>query len=341
LDQNHTKYTPVSGYEDLREAVSLKFKRDNGLDYDKDQIVVSTGAKQAIANVMLSVLNRGDEAIILAPYWVSYVEMVKVAEGTPVIVSAGIEQDFKISVSQLEKAITSKTKIIVFSSPCNPTGSVYRAKELQAIADLIAKHPQIVIIADEIYEHIRFEGEHVSLASFKNIYPQVVTVNGLSKAWAMTGWRLGYIGASKQLAAACDKVQGQFTSATCSIAQRAAIAALKADPIVLKEMVAAFKSRRDLVINLISKIDRVKCNVPPGAFYIFPDVSALFGTCFGDRKINNANDLCLYLLDEALVAVVPGGAFGNLNCIRFSYATSEDILTDAFNRVKKAIDLLK
>ncbi|MBU2018694.1 MAG: pyridoxal phosphate-dependent aminotransferase [Bacteroidetes bacterium] len=341
LEQNYTQYTPVSGYEDLRLAISEKFKRDNGLTYGKDQIVVSTGAKQAIANVMLSVLNRGDEAIILAPYWVSYVEMVKVAEGTPVIVSAGIEQDFKVTAEQLQKAITSKTKLLVFSSPCNPTGSVYKSNELKAIADVLAQHPQIVIIADEIYEHIRFEGEHVSIASFENIYPQVVTVNGVSKAWAMTGWRLGYIGASKQIAAACDKVQGQFTSATCSIAQRAAIAALKADPIVLKEMVQAFKNRRDLVIDLISKIDRVKCNVPPGAFYVFPDVSALFGTQNGNVKITNANDLCLYLLAEALVAVVPGDAFGEANCIRFSYATSENILLDALTRVKKAIDLLK
>ena len=341
LNQNYTQYTPVSGYDDLREAISVKFKRDNGLIYSKEQIVVSTGAKQAIANVMLSVLNNGDEAIIPAPFWVSYVEMVKVAEGVPVIINAGIESNFKITASQLESAITDKTKLLVFSSPCNPTGSVYTKSELEGLAKVIAKHPQIVVISDEIYEHIRFEGEHFSIASFEEIYDQVVTVNGVSKAWAMTGWRLGYIGASKQLAAACDKVQGQFTSATCSIAQRAAIPAVLADPSVLNEMVIAFKNRRDLVLRLMQDIKRIKTNIPAGAFYVFPDVSELFGTEYNGFKVNNANDLCLYLLDQALVAVVPGDAFGDINCIRFSYATSEEVLTEALSRIKKAIDLLR
>lgn len=340
LDQNYTQYTPVSGYDDLREAISLKFKRDNQLHYSKDQIVVSTGAKQSISNVVLAILNEGDEAIVPAPYWVSYLEMIKVAEGKSVVIEAGIEQDFKITPSQLEAAITPKTKLMIFSTPCNPTGSVYTKAELRALADVLVKHPQIVVISDEIYEHIRFEGEHASLAQFEDIYEQVVTVNGVSKAWAMTGWRLGYIGAPKAIAAACDKIQGQFTSATCSIAQRAAIAAVSAEPEVLTDMVKAFHARRDLVLKMIQDIPGFKANVPKGAFYVFPDISELFGKSNGQMTIKNANDLCLYLLEEALVAVVPGDAFGDTNCIRFSYATSEEILADAMTRIKKAVEKL-
>ena len=341
IKNNYSKYTPVSGYEDLREAIAKKFQRDNGLNYQKENIVVSTGAKQSIINVVMTIVNNGDEVIIPTPFWVSYIEMVKVIEGVPVIVSADIESDFKISPAQLEAAITPKTKLMIFSSPCNPTGSVYNKEELAGLAKVIAKYPQMVVICDEIYEHIRFEGKHESLAQFPEVFDQVVTVNGVSKAWAMTGWRLGYIGASKHIAKACDKVQGQFTSATCSITQRAAIAALEADPEVLTDMVKAFKNRRDLVLRILNEIPGVKTNLPKGAFYVFPDISSFFGKSAGNFKINDATDLCMYLLEEALVAVVTGEAFGDNNCIRFSYATSEHILTEALNRIKAALAKLK
>ena len=337
LDQNYTMYTPVAGYDDLRESISLKFKRDNGLDYSKDQIVVSTGAKQAIANAVLSCINPGDEVIIPAPYWVSYIEIVKVAEGIPVIVHAGIDTDFKITAAQFEAAITPKTKMMIFSSPCNPTGSLYSQQELRGLANVLEKNPSIVVIADEIYEHINFVGKHQSLAQFSTIYDQVITINGVSKAWAMTGWRLGYIGASKLIADACNKVQGQFTSATCSIAQRAAITAMKADPAVLKDMIAAFKSRRDLVLSMLNDMPGVKANTPEGAFYIFPDVSDFFGKSYNGNTITNSHELCLYLLSEAMVALVSGDAFGAPECIRISYAASEDTLTKAMNRVKEAL----
>ncbi len=341
IKNNYSKYTPVSGYEELREAIAKKFQRDNGLNYQKENIVVSTGAKQSIINVVMTIVNNGDEVIIPAPFWVSYIEMVKVIEGVPVIVSADIESNFKISPAQLEAAITPKTKLMIFSSPCNPTGSVYNKEELAGLAKVIAKYPQMVVICDEIYEHIRFEGKHESLAQFPEVFDQVVTVNGVSKAWAMTGWRLGYIGASKHIAKACDKVQGQFTSATCSITQRAAIAALEADPEVLTDMVKAFKNRRDLVLRILNEIPGVKMNLPKGAFYVFPDISSFFGKSAGNFKINDATDLCMYLLEEALVAVVTGEAFGDKNCIRFSYATSEHILTEALNRIKAALAKLK
>lgn len=341
MEQNFTTYTPVAGYDDLREAISMKFKRDNGLTYSKDQIVVSTGAKQSIANVVMSCIDPGDEVIVPAPYWVSYVEIVKVSEGVPVIIHASIDTDFKITAEQLEKAITPKTKMMIFSTPCNPTGSVYTKDELKALADVIAKHPNIVVIADEIYEHINFAGHYSSLASFENIYNQVVTVNGVSKAWAMTGWRLGYIGAPKNIADACNKIQGQFTSGTCSITQRAAIAAMKADPSVLNEMIAAFKNRRDLVLNILNSMPGVKTNIPQGAFYVFPDVSSFFGKSYNGTTVNNADDLCVYLLSEALVALVTGDAFGDANCIRISYAASEETLTKAMNRMKEALAKLK
>ena len=341
LEQNYTMYTPVPGYDDLRESISLKFKRDNGLDYSKDQIVVSTGAKQSIANVVLSLINPGDEVIIPAPYWVSYVEIVKVAEGIPVIVHAGIENDFKITAEQFEKAITPKTKMLIFSSPCNPTGSLYSYEELKGLAEVLKKNPSVVVIADEIYEHINFVGKHQSLAQFPEIFDQVITVNGVSKAWAMTGWRLGYIGASKMIADACNKVQGQFTSATCSIAQRATIAAMNADPAVLSDMIVAFKKRRDLVLGMLKEMPGVKANTPEGAFYIFPDISAFFGKKYKDYTITNAQDLCLYLLAEALVALVSGDAFGAPECIRISYAASEETLTKAMERVKEALAKLQ
>ncbi len=337
LDQNYTMYTPVAGYDDLRESISFKFKRDNGLSYSKDQIVVSTGAKQSIANAVLSCINPGDEVIIPAPYWVSYIEIVKVAEGIPVIVHAGIETDFKITAKQFEEAITPKTKMMIFSSPCNPTGSLYNQEELRGLADVLVKNPSVVVIADEIYEHINFVGKHQSLAQFPEVFDQVITVNGVSKAWAMTGWRLGYIGASKLIADACNKVQGQFTSATCSIAQRASIAAMKADPAVLQDMIKAFKSRRDLVLGMLKEMPGVKANTPEGAFYIFPDISYFIGKKYKDTTITSAHDLCLYLLSEAMVALVSGESFGANNCIRISYAASEETLVKAMTRVKEAL----
>ncbi|MCE2742723.1 MAG: pyridoxal phosphate-dependent aminotransferase [Fluviicola sp.] len=338
---NFTMYTPVEGYDDLRESISLKFKRDNGLNYPKNQIVVSTGAKQSIANVVMSLINNGDEVIVPAPYWVSYVEIVKVAEGTPVIINAGIENDFKVTADELEKAITPKTKMIIFSTPCNPTGSVYSKEELQAWATMLKKYPHIVVIADEIYEHINFTGKHASLAQFDEVYNQVVTVNGVSKAWAMTGWRLGFIGAPKMIADACTKVQGQFTSGTSSITQKASIAAMNADPAVLNEMIAAFKNRRELVLNALNTISGVKTNLPEGAFYVFPDISSFFGKSFEGTTIKTAEDLAMFLLSDALVALVSGEAFGDKNCIRISYAASEETLTEAMRRIKVSLEKLK
>jgi len=337
MNNNFTMYTPVPGYDDLRESIALKFKRDNNLVYTKDQIVVSTGAKQSIANVVLSLINPGDEVIIPAPYWVSYLEIVKVAEGIPVIVHAGIENDFKITGAQLEAAITPKTKLMLFSTPCNPTGSVYSKDELKDLANVLQKYPSLIALSDEIYEHINFEGKHESLAQFPEIYDQVVTVNGVSKAWAMTGWRLGYIAAHKDIAAACDKVQGQFTSATCSITQKAAIAAMNADPKILDEMIGAFKSRRKLVLDALAEIPGLISNKPGGAFYVFPNVSAFFGKTYNGRIISNSDELCMYLLEEGLVALVGGDAFGDPNCMRISYAASEKTLTEAMKRIKNAL----
>lgn len=341
MNNNFTTYTPVPGYDDLRESIVAKFKRDNNLTYTKNQIVVSTGAKQSLANVILSLIDDGDEVIIPAPYWVSYIEIVKLAGGTPIIVEATIDSDFKITPAQLEKAITSKTKMMIFSTPCNPSGSVYSKTELKDLADVIVKHPTMTVISDEIYEHINFVGKHESLAQFDTIYNQVVTVNGVSKAWAMTGWRIGYIGAPQPIADACTKMQGQFTSGTCSIAQKASIAAINADPAILKDMIQAFKGRRDLVLSKLNAIEGVKTNVPEGAFYVFPDVSSYFGKKYNEFEIHTAEDLCMYLLNDALVALVSGEAFGDKNCIRISYATSEEILAEALNRVKTSLEKLK
>ena len=340
MNNNFTMYTPVEGYDDLRESISLKFKRDNGLNYPKDQIVVSTGAKQSIANAVLSLINPGDEVIVPAPYWVSYLEIVKVAEGKSVVVHAGIDNDFKVTAEQLEKAITPKTKLIIFSTPCNPTGSVYSKEELKAWAEVLQRHPNVYVIADEIYEHINFTGKHESLAQFPEIYNQVITVNGVSKAWAMTGWRLGYIGAPKEIASACNKIQGQFTSATCSITQKATIAAMKADPSVLKDMISAFHNRRDLVIKALNSIEGVKTNLPEGAFYVFPDISHFIGKEANGKIIKSAEDLSMYLLSDALVALVSGEAFGDPNCIRISYAASEETLTEAMKRIKISLEKL-
>jgi aspartate aminotransferase len=337
IDENYTMYTPVPGYDDLRAAICDKLKRDNGLTYTPDQIVVSTGAKQSIANVVMSLINEGDEVIIPAPYWVSYYEIVKVAGGIPVVVSAGIDQDFKITGKQLEGAITPKTKMMIFSTPCNPTGSVYTKEELKDLSSVLERHERVITICDEIYEHINFGSKHESLAQFSEIYDRVVTINGVSKAWAMTGWRLGYIAANKVIADACNKVQGQFTSGTCSITQRAAIDAMKADPIVLKDMVAAFENRRELVLNALNSMPGIKTNRPKGAFYVFPDVSSFFGKQYNGHVIRSANDLALYILDQGLVAIVTGEAFGDPNCIRISYAASEEVLTEAMRRIKEAL----
>jgi aspartate aminotransferase len=337
MDKNFTTYSPVSGYDDLREAIAAKFLRDNNLSYTKENIVVSTGAKQSIANVVLSLINPGDEVIIPAPFWVSYIEIVKMAEGIPVIIEASLANDFKITPAQFANAITPKTKLFIFSSPCNPTGSVYSKSELQGLAMVLKANPSVIAMSDEIYEHINFIGKHESLAQFHEIADQVVTVNGVSKAWAMTGWRLGYIGAPKIIADACNKIQGQFTSGTSSITQKASIAAVNADPIILKEMVQAFHSRRDLVIKKLKEMPGVICNVPEGAFYVFPDISSFFGKSYNDYKINSAQDLCMFLLAEGQIALVGGEGFGSPTSIRISYAASEEMLTEAMRRMKEAL----
>lgn len=344
MDNNYTSYPPVPGYLDLRKAICNKFKRDNELDYAPDQIIVSTGAKQAIANAMLSLVNPGEEVIVPSPYWVSYREIIKLAEGIPVYVDALLENDFKVTADQIEKNITDKTKVFIFSSPCNPTGSVYTKDELKSLADMFAKYDNIYIISDEIYEHINFNGRHESIAQFPNIYDRVITVNGVSKAFAMTGWRLGYIGASKEIVKACDKLQGQFTSGACSISQRAALKAVSLDPKEsddLMNMVRAFRERRDLSLKLLNEIPGVQTNVPLGAFYIFPDITYYFGKSDGNVTIENSSDLCFYLLNKVHVALVPGDAFGNPDCIRFSYATSKEKLIEAIGRMKKALAELK
>lgn len=340
IDENYSTYMPVQGYLDLREAICLKFKRDNGLTYTPDQIVVSTGAKQSLINVILSLINPGDEVIIPAPYWVTYFEQVKMAGGIPVVISTSIENDFKITPEQFKNAITSKTKLMVFSNPCNPTGTAYSKNELKSLADIVASTPNLYVISDEIYEHINFVGKNESFAQFPKVYDRTITVNGVAKAFAMTGWRIGYIGAPKEIAAACTKLQGQYTSGTGSISQRAAKAAMEADPSTIKFMVDAFHRRRDLCIKILQEIKGLKVNKPQGAFYLFPDVSYFFGKSYGKHHIKTAEDLTMYLLDEALVALVTGEAFGDGNCVRISYAASEEVLTEALNRIKTALEKL-
>lgn len=340
LEQNYTMYTPVPGYDDLRDAIVEKFIRDNAIPYSRENIVVSTGAKQSIANLVMAVINPGDEVIIPAPYWVSYSQIVQLSGGVPVVVPTTIESDFKFTPDQFRKAISPKTKMMMFSSPCNPTGTVYTKEELRALADVLKENPQLIVMSDEIYEHINFVGHHFSLAQFEDVRNQVVTVNGVSKAWAMTGWRLGYIGAPKEIADACNKIQGQFTSGTCSIAQRASLAAVKANPAVLKDMVKAFENRRALVLKALSNMPGVKANQPGGAFYVFPDVSSFFGKKAGDKTIHTAEELCMYLLDNG-VALVSGEAFGDPNCMRISYAASEETLTEAMNRIANALAQIK
>lgn len=341
IDDNFSYYTHVSGYLELRQAISRKFKRDNNLDYSAEQIVVSTGAKQCIANAVLSIINPGDEVIVPSPYWVSYLDIVRLAEGKGVLVEASLENDFKVTGEQIKKAITPKSKLIIFSSPCNPTGSVYSREELEDIAEALAPYPNIYIISDEIYEHINFVGKTDSIGTIASVKDRVITINGLSKAFAMTGWRVGYMGAPLEIAKACDKIQGQITSATCSIAQKAAETAVSLDPAITIPMRDTFKKRRDHVLSLVKDIPGMKTNVPDGAFYLFPDVSYYFGKSFQGSLIKNATDLCFYILDSAKVAIVPGAAFGNDNYVRISYATSEEQLTKAFERIKESLSHLK
>lgn len=337
IDENYSTYTPVEGYLELKEAICKKFKRDNNLDYKPSQIVVSTGAKQSLYNIAQVMLNDGDEVILPAPYWVSYFEIIKLSGGVPVEVPTSVESDFKITPEQLEAAITPKTKMMWFSSPCNPSGSVYNREELTALAKVLEKHPHVYVVSDEIYEHINFSGTFCSIGSIPGMLERTITVNGVAKAFAMTGWRIGYIGAPEFIAKACTKIQGQVTSGANSIAQRATITAVEADPSVLNEMVAAFKNRRDLVVGLVKEIPGFKLNVPEGAFYVFPDVSSFFGKTLKGQLIKDATDFSMFLLAEANVATVTGDAFGNPNCIRFSYATSEALLTEAMRRIKEAV----
>lgn len=338
IDENYSSYTAVDGYTELKVAIAHKFKRDNHLNYTPNQIVVSTGAKQSLYNVAMAVLDPGDEVILPAPYWVSYRDIVKLAEGVPVEVSTSIEADFKMTAAQLEQAITPKTKMLWFSSPCNPSGSFYHISELEAIAEVLKAHPQIIVVSDEIYEHINFSNNgHFSIASIESMYDRTVTVNGVSKAFAMTGWRIGYIGAPEWLAKACTKLQGQVTSGANSIAQRAVIEALMAPVECIQYMVDAFKNRRDLVLALLGKIEGFKVNIPEGAFYVFPDISYYFGKTLKGMHISNASDFALFLLEHAQVATVSGDAFGDENCIRISYAASEEMLTEAIHRISKAV----
>ncbi|WP_282056854.1 pyridoxal phosphate-dependent aminotransferase [Maribacter luteus] len=337
IDENYSSYSPVDGYADLKQAISNKFKRDNNLEYGLNQIVVSTGAKQSLANIAMIMLNKGDEVILPAPYWVSYSDIVKLAEGVPVEVSTSIDTDFKMTPEQLEAAITPKTKMMWFSSPCNPSGSVYSEEELKGLSEVLKKHPNIYVVSDEIYEHINFRGGHVSIAGIEGMYDRTITVNGVSKAFAMTGWRIGYIGAPEWIAKACTKFQGQNTSGANAIAQRATITALEAPVSKIQFMIDEFHKRRDLVLGLLGEIEGFNLNVPEGAFYVFPDISSFFGKTLNGTKINDASDFALYLLENANVATVTGAAFGNPNCIRISYAASEDELKEAISRIKAVL----
>lgn len=337
IDDNYSGYPPIAGYADLKETICKKFKRDNNIEYTANQVVVSTGAKQSIYNVLQAIVDEGTEVIIPTPYWVSYSDIVELSGGTPVFVEGTLEADFKITPAQLEAAITDKTRAIIYSSPCNPSGSVYTREELKGLAEVLAKYPDVIIISDEIYEHIVYGDKNVSIASFPEVYNQTVTVNGLAKAFAMTGWRIGFIGAPAWLAKACETLQGQVTSGATSIAQRAAITALEADPSSVQYMVDAFAERRELMLGWAKEIPTLKVNEPKGAFYLFPDVTATFGNTYNGVTINNADDLALYLLEHAQVAVVSGSAFGSKNCIRISYAASVEELKEAMTRIKNAL----
>ncbi len=337
IEENYNSYTPVDGYVELKDAIIGKFRRDNDLIYDRSQIVVSTGAKQSLANIAMVMLNPGDEVILPCPYWVSYAEIVKLAEGVPVEVPTTVEHNFKMTPEQLEQAITPRTRMLWYSSPCNPSGMVYSKEELRALADVLVKYPDIIVVSDEIYEHINFVGGHYSMAQFEDMYQRVVTVNGVSKAFAMTGWRIGYIGGPAEIARACNKIQGQITSGANCIAQRAVITALEAPIEKISYMVDRFKSRRKLIMELLSEIDGFVCTEPEGAFYVFPDVSAFFGKTLRGHHIKDATDFSMFLLEEALVATVTGDAFGSPDCIRFSYAASEKEIEEAIRRIKEAV----
>ena len=341
LKDGYTKYTPVAGLPELNKAISEKFKRDNNLDYRPEQIVVSNGAKQTVYNLCQALLNPGDEAIIFAPYWVSYYEIIKMAEATPVCVYAGVERDFKPTPEQLEAAITPKTKFVLFSSPCNPTGTVFTHDELEAYANVIAKHDNVLIISDEIYEYINFTHQHVSIGSFPNVKDRTITINGFAKGFAMTGWRLGYMGAPKVIADACSKIQGQVTSGAASFSQKAGAVALTSDMAPTDEMREAFRERRDIVLNMLEEVPGIKTNLPDGAFYVFPDISSFFGKTDGTTTINNADDFCDYVMTSAYVGLVSGSAFGDPNCFRLSYAASEEQLREAIRRMKDVLARLK
>lgn len=338
IQDNYNSYTPVDGYVQLKRAIIKKFERDNKLNYNLSQIVVSTGAKQSLSNVAAAFINPGDEVILPCPYWVSYRDIIKLNGGIPIEVKTSISSDFKISGEDLEKAITSKTKMLWFSSPCNPSGSVYSKSELREISDVLLKHPKIYVVSDEIYEHINFSGKHSSIAAFDDMYDRTITVNGVSKAFAMTGWRIGYIGGPKWVAKACNKMQGQVTSGANCIAQRAVITALRENPSKIHYMVDEFKKRRDLILGLLDDINGFRCNKPEGAFYVFPDVSHYFGKTIDGTTINNASDMSMFLLEKALVATVTGDAFGNSNCIRISYAASQEQLIEAVSRIKNILN---
>ncbi len=340
-DGKYFAYPPVAGYQDFREALAEKYRKENNVPYKAENIIISNGAKQSIANAMLALLNPGDEVIVFSPYWVSYDALVRLAEATPVLVKGGIENDFKVTAEQVEAAITPKTRAIIFSSPCNPTGSVFLRQELQAIATVVLKHDNLLVFADEIYEHINFTGEFVSMASLPGMMERTITVNGFAKGFAMTGWRVGYLAAPKWIADGCNKIQGQLTSANCSIAQRAALAAITSDLTPTMKMVEEYKKRREVVYQLLQEIPGIKSNYPLGAFYFFPDVSYYYGKTIGEKTIQNGEDFCMFLLEQALVSLVPGSAFGDPNCIRLSYAASETDLREAMERIKMAIAQLQ
>lgn len=341
IDENYSFYTPVAGYPELRQAIVRKLKRENNLEYKPDEIVVSNGAKHAIANTIMSLVDKGDEVVIPSPYWVSYADLVTLAEGTNVIVKTRLEDNFKMSAGMLEEAITPRTKALILCSPSNPTGSVYSYEEMSALADVLRRHPQVFVIADEIYEHINFVGRHVSMAQFEGLRERVITVNGVSKAYAMTGWRIGYMAAAPWIVKACINLQGQFTTGASSIAQRASIAALDGDPQVVENMRQAFERRKKLIVGLVSEIPGIRLAIPDGAFYIFPDVSAFYGKQYNGFVIKNSDDMSLFLLDQGHIATVPGSAFGEDTCIRISYATSDEKISEAIRRMKDALALLK
>ena len=341
IDDNFSRYSPVPGYPDLRKAIVAKLKNENGLDYTVNEVIVGTGGKQGICNVILALVNPGDEVIIPAPYWVSYPQMAKLAGGVPVIVNAGFDQDFKMTPEQLEAAITPKTKMLILCSPSNPTGSVYSKEELAALADVLRKHPDVFVLADEIYEHINYIGKHHSIAQEPGLKEQVIIANGVSKAYAMTGWRIGFLAGPEWIIKGCNKLQGQYTSGTCSVSQKAAEAAYTLDQSAVEEMRQAFERRRDLIVKLAKEVPGLEVNIPQGAFYLFPKCNSYFGKSTGDKTINNSTDFAMYLLEEAHVATVGGDAFGDPDCFRMSYATSDENIKEAIRRIKEALSKLK